>query len=123
MLKDYRLLGLRSMPLILPKGESSMRETALITTIALLLFKENTGSFPDDLGELIKSGYLTELPQDPYSDGPLRYKKTQDNFTLYSLGQNFKDDGGQAFRDSKGRIEMWSDKGDTVFWPVEKDIK
>ena len=48
------------------------------------------------------------------------YKKTDENFILYSVGENFRDDGGKVIRDDDGSVEMWEDKGDAVFWPVPK---
>jgi len=72
------------------------------------------------LQELVKRGYLTELPMDPYSDKPLVYKKTDDGFLLYSVGVNFKDDSGQIARDDEGKIREYADEGDWVFWPVPK---
>ncbi len=61
---------------------------------------------------------MKKLPMDPYSDGPLVYRKTESGFLLYSLGINLTDDGGKLGigRDSKPR--MWMDNGDWIFWPV-----
>jgi len=59
------------------------------------------------------------LPIDPYSDQPLVYKRTESDFVLYGVGENFKDDGGTvAVVD--GRLRKWGTKeeGDWVFWPV-----
>jgi len=50
----------------------------------------------------------------------LVYGKTDDNFVLYSVGPNFKDDGGEVVRDEKGRIKKWDDQGDAVLWPPAK---
>ncbi|MEN6334498.1 MAG: hypothetical protein ABFE01_09570, partial [Phycisphaerales bacterium] len=63
-------------------------------------------------------GFLDTLPTDPYSNGLLVYRAAGDNFVLYSLGPDFDDDGGISGVDSEGRIRMWADSGDTVFWPV-----
>jgi hypothetical protein len=73
------------------------------------------------MDELIKAGYLKELPMDPYSDKSLIYKKTENNFTLYCIGHNFKDDGGKIFEE-KGNVHRWGTHkdGDAVFWPVTK---
>jgi len=76
--------------------------------------------YPSALGELVAAGFLNELPMDPWSDKPLVYKKTDDDFTLYSVGPNFVDDGGEYGRDRNRQIRKWSDNGDTVFWPVPK---
>ena len=69
---------------------------------------------------MLTTGYLKELPMDPYSDKPLVYKKTSENFTLYSLGRNFEDDDGQPRKTEEGQIADWRDSGDIVFWPVPK---
>lgn len=67
---------------------------ALIATIVILRYKADKSQLPDSLEQLISSGYLKELPMDPYSDGSMVYKRVADNFTLYSLGADFDDDGG-----------------------------
>ena len=94
---------------------------ATLTILAALRFQKEKGKFPDNLEELVAAGYLTKLPQDPFSPGPLTYKKTADGFLLYSWGENLKDDNGQVARNEKGKIERFADTGDWVFWPVEKN--
>ena len=91
---------------------------AIVAIMALKRWRMEKGGYPVNLDELIASGYFKELPMDPYSDKPLIYKRTDDNFILYSLGPNFTDDAGEPGRDSKGRISKWRENGDTVFWPV-----
>jgi len=91
-----------------------------LTIIALLRYKQDIGSYPEDLNEMVTSGYLKELLMDPWSDKPLVYKKTDEDFILYSFGENCKDDGGEVHRDDKGIVRLWADEGDAVFWPVFK---
>jgi hypothetical protein len=86
----------------------------------LVRYKNSKGFYPDNLQELRAGEHLEKLPIDPYSDKPLVYKKTKDNFILYSIGLNFKDDGGEPSKRSDGSIRKWSDNGDTVFWPPPK---
>jgi hypothetical protein len=94
---------------------------AALTIIAILRYKQDTGDCPESLDDLVVAGYLKHLPMDPYSDKPLVYKKTDDNFILYSVGHNFEDDGGQVYRDEEGILRLWHNKfGDSVFWPVPK---
>jgi hypothetical protein len=52
---------------------------------------------------------------------PLVYKKRDDNFVLYSVGPNFKDDDGEVFQDEKGGVRKWVGEGDWVFWPIQKN--
>ena len=93
---------------------------ALISTIAVIRYEKAHGDYPENLDQLLEADLLSKLPMDPYSDKPLIYKKTDDNFLLYSISENFKDDSGRISRDSDGNVEKWPDEGDAVFWPVPK---
>jgi len=93
---------------------------ATVVILALQRWRLEKDQYPATLGELVTAGFLNELPMDPWSDKPLVYKKTEDDFTLYSVGFNFTDDGGEYAKDRSGNIRTWSDNGDTVFWPVPK---
>ena len=100
---------------------NKMQVEVLITTLAIIRFKQITGDYPESLDGLVVAGYLKHLPMDPWSDKPLIYKKMDGDFTLYSVSHNFKDDGGQVYRDEEGRPRLWNDEsGDAVFWPVPK---
>lgn len=91
---------------------------ALLVVIATMRYKKAKGRYPAVLDELVGAGYLKKLPVDPYSNKPLMYKKTGDDFILYSVGPNFKDDGGISGTGREGRPRQWADDGDTIFWPV-----
>jgi hypothetical protein len=65
----------------------------LQTHAAIWLFKHDRGRFPEHLGELVPK-YLTSLPVDPNSV-PLCYRVEGEEFVLYSVGWDGKDDGGQ----------------------------
>jgi len=93
---------------------------ATVVILALQRWRLEKDQYPATLGELVTAGFLNELPMDPWSNKPLVYKKTNDNFILYSVGFNFTDDGGEYGKDRNGNIRTWSDNGDTVFWPVPK---
>jgi hypothetical protein len=94
---------------------------ATLTILAALRFQKEKGKLPDNLEELVQTGYLTKLPVDPFSDKPIAYRKTDNSFLLYSWGENLKDDGGQIARDEKSKIIQWVPDGDWIFWPVEKN--
>ena len=91
-----------------------------MTIIAVLRYAQDKGDYPDNLGELITAGYLKEIPLDMFSDKPLVYRKTDDGFTLYSVGPNFIDDSGESGKDKKGKVRLWAENGDAVFWPALK---
>jgi len=94
---------------------------ATVTILALKRWRVEKNEYPADFDGLVAAGFLKELPMDPYSDKPLVYKKTDDNFILYSLGCDFKDDGGKIV-ERRGDLQKWGthDDGDAVFWPVPK---
>ena len=89
----------------------------MITILALKRFEIDKGQYPQTLEHLINTGYIKTLPMDPYSDGALIYGRTEGDFTLYSLGENFKDDGG-LHREESDRKDF-----DHVFWPIWKPVQ
>lgn len=93
---------------------------ALLTVLALFQYRDENGQLPDDLNELVEYSYLIELPLDPFGNKPLSYiKKDKENFTLYSFGENLKDDNGQPGIDSNGRVRNTNfNNGDWILWPV-----
>ena len=93
---------------------------ALLTVLAIMRYEKEKSRYPADLDKLVEAGYLKKLPMDPYSDGPLIYRRTDDGFLLYSFGSNLKDDEGKLGRGRQGKPRMWADDGDWVFWPVPK---
>jgi hypothetical protein len=91
---------------------------ALLTVLAVKRYEKEKGRYPASLDELVEADYLKKLPMDPYSDGPLIYRRTDEGFLLYSFGTNLADDGGELGLSSRGTPRMWMDNGDWVFWPV-----
>jgi hypothetical protein len=90
---------------------------ATLTILALKRWRLQKNEYPLSLDELVAAGLLKELPMDPFGDGLLTYRRTDDDFILYSFGYNFTDDHGEYARNRNGRISKWSDAADTVFWP------
>jgi hypothetical protein len=100
-----------------------MYHEATLTILALLRWRLENNQYPATLDELVSAGLLKELPADPYSDKPLVYKKTNDDFTLYSVGPNFKDDTGEiAIKHNRPYKWGTDEAGDIVFWPVAKSM-
>lgn len=86
---------------------------ALVATIAVIRYGVERGEYPDSLSRLVEAGLLRRMPEDPYGNGPLIYKRSEGGFLLYSRGLDFDDDGGTPSQWGQG-----SDGGDQVFWPV-----
>jgi hypothetical protein len=94
---------------------------AVVTILAINRYHQDKGHYPLSLNELVSAGYIEQLPLDPYSDKPLVYNRIGADFTLYSLGENFTDDGGKVIDEGNDRRRWGTDEdGDRVFWPVPK---
>jgi hypothetical protein len=52
------------------------------------------GKLPDSLSELVPD-MLPAIPKDPFDEQPLRYRRLPQGFTVYSVGPDFTDNGGQ----------------------------
>ena len=97
--------------------EMAAHREALISILAINRYNAEKGTFPASLQELKKKGYISTIPPDPYSDNSFVYKRTNKGFVLYSVGRDFKDNGGKY-----NEIECWDDTengSDYVFWPIE----
>jgi hypothetical protein len=91
-----------------------------ITAIALKRWQLKHGSYPADLASLVPE-FLAAVPLDPVNGQPLRYHLNADGtFTLYSIGENGRDDGGNpALADeAKSKSLQWQNSNalDWV-WP------
>lgn len=88
-----------------------------ITVIALLRFQQQDGRYPASLTEL-SPRFLTKPLMDPWSGTPFHYRPNADGtFTLYSVGEDGRDDGGDSTPLVPGqKLEFWS--GKDVVWPA-----
>lgn len=68
---------------------------ANFAALGLSAWRHDHGVYPASLDELL-DGYLESLPQDPYCESPIRYRRLGegDDYVLYSVGPNGIDDGG-----------------------------
>ena len=76
-------------------GKNIAARDTLVAAIAAERFRLKTGKFPAELDELVPD-YLPGVPIDPIDGQPLRRIVTSDEFTVYSIGIDRKDDGGQS---------------------------
>jgi hypothetical protein len=73
------------------KGEALA--TLAETAVACERYRLATGELPAKLDDLVPQ-YLDTVPLDPFDEQPLRYVVDAQGARLYSIGQDFKDDGG-----------------------------
>jgi hypothetical protein len=88
-----------------------------VAAVAIKRYELRTGTLPPDLAALVPE-YLSQLPHDWMSGNPLRYHTNPDGtFTLYSVGTDGIDDGGDP-KPRVGRLafSIWNEC-DAV-WPM-----
>ena len=79
--------------------------------------KNKTGHWPENLEE-VKSIAPAEIFIDPINGGSFVYKRTEENFTLYSKGKNNVDEGGEhetKYSEDYQKVEIIKD--DWLIWP------
>jgi len=69
-------------------------ERLLMTELALRCYRSEKSHLPARLDELVP-GYLSNVPQDPFSGRPLIYRPQGKNWLLYSVGLDGLNDGGK----------------------------
>lgn len=122
----FTLLGINLHRIFQLHHQTRAQAEALITTLAILRFKNDNNQLPVTLKELVSSGYLQSIPIDPYSGRPLVYNLAQNNFKLYSFGSDFEDSGGTHRITTNVGISLRTGKisgeesGDIVYWPVKR---
>ena len=89
----------------------------VITAIALKRYTLRHGQPPDDLGKLVPE-FLAKPARDPVDGKPLRYRVAADgSSSLYSVGENGVDDGGDPKSPTPARTSSVLRGRDWV-WPV-----
>ncbi len=84
-------------------GEAQLR--LLMTDLAIRQFQSERGVYPNRLDELVPQ-FLRAVPRDPFGTNGFIYRLQTNNFLLYSVGPDGKDDGGTppAARGQSGDI-------------------
>lgn len=85
-------------PAILMCDQATQRgqinSNAVLTALAVIRYERKHGSLPESLDEIVGE-YLKEVPLDLLDGKPLRYRRQNGGFIIYSVGVNGVDDGGQ----------------------------
>jgi hypothetical protein len=97
------------------RSQAAVDEAAV--ACALERYRLAHGEFPEDLDALVPQ-FISKLPHDVINGQPLGYHRTAaDQFVLYSIGWNERDDGGQIVFSGFGDSQRQDfDKGDWVWF-------
>ncbi|MBI3947693.1 MAG: hypothetical protein HY321_17365 [Armatimonadetes bacterium] len=71
--------------------------------LGLVVYRQRFGAYPESLAAL-RQRLNWEVPDDPFSEKPLVYRRQGSGFLLYSVGPDMKDDGGRPTRELRERI-------------------
>ena len=66
-----------------------------LAAIAAERYRLKHGSLPESLDALVPN-FLEAIPMDPFDGKPVRYKRLEKGYCLYSIGENLVDDGGKG---------------------------
>lgn len=79
-------------------------DRASIVAIAVMRYRLEHGKVPSRLDDL-RGTHLSAVPIDPYTGGGLRLKADPESFTVYSVGPDARDDGGDLVSALREREE------------------
>jgi hypothetical protein len=118
---DFRFALSDSVPSEIKAFSRAMRMEAarriVVTAIALKRYQLKHGDYPQSLSVLTPE-FLPAVPNDPIDGQPMRYRRNSDgSFTLYSIGDDGKDDGGNpTSANPQHKSLYWQSERDWV-WP------
>lgn len=73
--------------------------------------RSHGGVLPPSLDALVPA-FLERVPTDPYSGAPVRFKQFGSHYAVYSVGTNFKDDGGGVLKAPRTPVSGNRDRPD-----------
>lgn len=106
----YYLLSAMTLPALsrVVREVKATAELRLATTaIAVERFRLEHGRLPHNLGELVPQ-FLRTTPADPFDGSPLRYRRLEKGYTLYSVDSDGHDDGGREKPERKKSTDKTS---------------
>jgi hypothetical protein len=75
------------------QDEANTRLQLARLAMGLAAYRAARGNYPERLGDLVPS-ILKKLPIDIYNEKPFVYRRANDGYLLYTVGENGNDDGG-----------------------------
>ena len=98
--------------------EAQAQQQMALAVLSIQRYRLRNGRLPQQLSELLPE-YLTALPHDFMDGKALRYRlhPAQNDFLLYSVGEDGKDDGGDPAQqeEKKSYRQIWD--GRDAVWP------
>ncbi len=90
------------------KGNARLRTAR--AALAVEEWRLGHGSWPDSLEQLVPE-LLDAVPEDPFSDGKLRYERQEEGVVVYSVGPDGEDDAGLPREEAEREAGRVLDEG------------
>lgn len=107
-------------PALQKVGFTHIRSQAMLRSaqvgIAAERYRLKHQRWPESIAELAKAGFIAAVPNDPFDGAPLRWRRTKEGMTAYSVGTDKVDDQGNI---NNGRFEKGFDIGFRL-WDLER---
>ena len=98
-LPNSYMMTRRLMPTCVRATEEDAKDAARLraarVALAVERYRRTRGPLPETLSDLVPD-FLDAVPQDPFDGEPLRYKRLEVGYVVYSVGPNEADDGGNG---------------------------
>lgn len=104
-LKIFSRMMLPALSKAIAKGAFDQAQLRLtMTALAIERFRLAHGRTPPETLAVLVPEFLPDVPTDPFDGKPIRYRRTESGYILYSTGMDRRDDGGtHTVPDQKGR--------------------
>jgi hypothetical protein len=119
----YSFLSRAALPNYLKVWQNASRNQTLVNQAAVACALERyrlaLGNYPETLDALVPR-FTKKLPYDLFGGAPLKYQQFGNQYQVYSIGWNEKDDGGQPSPKQANNPNPDWPQGDWVWPPAEK---
>jgi hypothetical protein len=77
------------------------------------------GTLPERLDDLVPQ-FLPSVPADPFDGKPLRFKKLERGYCIYSVGPNRQDDGGKEMPPRSAKLTREQRESYDIVFTVQR---
>ena len=84
---------------VVAEGRCIQRMRNLEVAFAIAVWRAEHDAYPESLDQLAPK-QIAEVPNDLFTGQPLKYRRTDDGYLLYSVGDNAQDEEGRSFDDN-----------------------
>jgi hypothetical protein len=98
-----RRIGFTCTGFVLSDAGCALQLRTMRTAMAVERFRRAKGRLPDKLNELVPE-FFSAVPVDPCDGKPIKYRKQDKGYAIYSVGDDGRDDGGPQSSSDDGNF-------------------